>query len=721
MSILDGLNEEQRMAAETLDGPVLILAGAGSGKTRTITYRVAHMIKEKNISPYDILAVTFTNKAAKEMRERVESLVGEDSGKIQISTFHAFGVKLLRIYGKHVGYDSNFNIYDSDDQKRVIKSILKKLNMDNDGLKPSAILSKISKLKEEGIFPLEYEKMAIDYYSKKILSIYIEYQKALKENNAFDFSDILVYTNELLNNKEILEKLQNRYKYIMVDEYQDTNKTQYNIITKIAAKNKNLCVVGDEDQSIYGFRGADIRNILNFEKDYKDATVIKLEKNYRSTNIILSTANALIKNNETSRGKNLWTDREGGELISVYEAETAGEEAYHVSNEIKKIVDVVGGYKNIAILYRTNAQSRLFEESFIKAKIPYKIFGGVQFYQRKEIKDIISYLNVVNNTADNFSIRRIINVPSRGIGEKTIKRLEEYREDMNVPLFYAIKNVDNISTITPKARIALKKLYSIFEDLINLSKEETVTDLIDTLLERTKILDTFKLNNEDERVKNIYELRNGIQELEKENGYIGLGDYLENIALSANTDNMDESDDYVKLMTVHNSKGLEFPVIFMVGAEEELFPSLRENTEEELEEERRLCYVAVTRAKDRLYITYSRTRATFGNSSFMRVPSRFIGEMPEKNLNNEKVYMNSNGYKNDSTKVASELNAKIEKNKKKKKKFKGDYAVGDYVIHKKFGEGKVKGIDINRVDIYFPGHGDKKFPTKIASKFLSKS
>lgn len=721
MTILDGLNEEQRLAAETLDGPVLILAGAGSGKTRTITYRIAHMIKEKGISPYEILAVTFTNKAAREMKERVASLVGNESEKIQISTFHSFGVKLLRIYGKYVGYNNNFNIYDSDDQKRVIKRILKKLGMDKDGLKPSSILSKISKLKEEGIFPSEYEKMAFDYYSKKVLSIYIDYQKALKENNAFDFSDILVYTNELLNNKEILEKLQSRYKYIMVDEYQDTNKTQYNIITKIASKNKNLCVVGDEDQSIYGFRGADIRNILNFEKDHKNSTVIKLEKNYRSTNVILSSANALIKNNATSKGKNLWTDREGGDLISVYEAETAGEEAYHVSTEIQKIVNSTGKYKDIAILYRTNAQSRLFEEAFIKAKIPYKIFGGVQFYQRKEIKDIISYLNIVNNTSDNFSIRRIINVPSRGIGEKTIQRLEEYRDNMNVPLFYAIKNVDNISTITPKARIALKKLYSIFEELIELSRDETVTDIIDVLLDRTKILDTFKLNNEDERVKNIYELKNGICELEKENGYIGLGDYLENIALSASTDEMNESSDYVKLMTVHNSKGLEFPIVFMVGVEEELFPSLRENNEEELEEERRLCYVAVTRAKNRLYITYARTRSTFGNSSFMRVPSRFIGEMPEKNLKNEKVYMNSNGYKNDSIKVVSELNSKIEKNKKAKKKFKGDYEIGDYVIHKKFGEGKVKGIDINRVNIYFPGHGDKKFPTKIASKFLSKS
>ena len=719
MSVLDGLNPEQKKAASQIEGPLLILAGAGSGKTRTLTYRIAHMIKEIGIAPWKILAVTFTNKAAKEMKERVRELIGEDGQDVVLSTFHSFGVRMLRMYGKNVGYDPNFNIYDNNDQKKIVSEIMKQKRIEVEGLTPAKVVSKISKLKEEGVFPEEYKQMAYIPYTKAVAEIYNDYQKKLKKNNSFDFADLLIYTNKLLEDKEVLEKIQNKFQYIMVDEYQDTNRIQYEIIHKIVAKTRNICVVGDEDQSIYGFRGADIRNILDFEKDYKEAVTIKLEQNYRSTETILETANNLISNNESSKGKRLWTDLGKGDRIAVYEAETEEDESAYVARKIKENIEKKGvKYKDFAILYRTNAQSRLLEDTFIKLNMPYKIFGGMQFYQRKEIKDIIAYLNVINNTSDELSLLRIINTPKRGLGNKAIEKLKEYQENMNVPLYYAIKHSNEISSLSKRAANSLQNLFKLLNDLQELSYNSTTSEIVNHLLTETKFIEHYETANQEDKVENINELKNSIFKMEQEDGFINLAEYLESAALVSNS--KEEENDAINLMTIHSSKGLEFPIVFLVGMEDELFPGKKVMyNEDELEEERRLCYVGITRAQKNLFLTYSKSRVMFGEASYSREVSRFLGEMPEEHLDYPKYNAFSKGYKKNDIKNMADLKKKLDIIKKKKETVSG-YQIGSYVNHKRFGEGKIKNIDKDKLLITFPGYGEKKFKISIAEKFLTK-
>ncbi len=723
MSILNGLNKEQKKAAEKIEGPVLILAGAGSGKTRTITYRIAHMVLEKQISPYKILAVTFTNKAAKEMRERVEHLIGFEAKKVMLSTFHSFGVRLLRVYAKELGYDSNFNIYDSDDQKRLVGRIMKALAINNKKLTPAMVVSCISKYKEDGVDPLEAEKKAYHQEGKIIANIYEKYRKELLKNNAMDFSDLLINTNKLLDKKEILEKIQKKYEYIMVDEYQDTNNIQYQIITKIANKNKNICVVGDEDQSIYGFRGANINNILDFEKEYKDATVIKLEQNYRSTKNILGAANSIIKLNTTSKGKNLWTEKEKGNLIEVYAACNGRDEAAYVLNEIKKGKENGRSYKDFTVLYRTNAQSRIFEETFLRNRINYKVFGGMQFYQRLEVKDVISYMRVINNPKDTVSLFRIINVPKRKIGEKTIEKINHFAEDKNITFFQAMSRIDEIS-LGATAKVTIFRLYEILNEIIEESEFITASEIFDMILEKTDYIN-YLLNYDEKsenRIENVKELRVSIQEMENSEeyeGFISLREFLEQTALVAATDSLNEDEDYVKLMTIHNSKGLEFPVVFLVGMEDDLFPSDKADfSDEELEEERRLCYVAITRAEEKLNISHAFERMVYGKIFGLRAPSRFLSEI-------DKGYLDFVNKKNNETSHKKKTSSKLEgpniitKNDLKDL-VNSPFKVGEKVSHNKFGIGIVKGVEGGKRIIIRFRDGEKKLPLILAEKFLKR-
>lgn len=729
MSILDKLNEKQREAAKKIEGPLLILAGAGSGKTRTITYRIAHMINEKGISPYKILAVTFTNKAAKEMRERVELLIGEDAHKAMISTFHSFGVRLLRVYGDKLGYNANFTIYDTDDQKRVIRGIMKELVVNDKSLTEGAVVSIISKLKENSVSVSDYEKEnRFDSNYKIILECYRRYNGTLKENNGMDFSDILVNLHKLLDIPEVLEKLQEKFQYIMVDEYQDTNNIQYNIVTKIAAKYRNICVVGDENQSIYGFRGANIKNILDFEKDYKDALVVKLEENYRSTSAILTAANEVIKNNKTSKDKNLWTKKPQGELITVKECLDGREEVNYIIEEIVKRKNMGKSYREFTILYRTNAQSRLFEEGLLKYNIPYKVFGGMQFYQRAEIKDIVAYLTVINNPQDTINLNRIINVPKRKIGDKSIEKIRDYASETNISMFEALGKGMEIPGLTSGVKIALDELYTILNDLIELSHEGSVSEVFDELIRRVgyfSYLNSTYGAEAEGRIENVEELKNSIVELEKTVDFLTLREYLENISLVSATDDLEGESDYIKLMTIHNSKGLEFPVVFLTGVEDDIFPGSKKVlfNPEELEEERRLCYVAITRAEEKLYLTHAKSRFVYGEF-LTKIKSRFIEELPVEVLDKvEKVQdllpkskLSTNdkkitGYKNIIT--AEDL-------KKMKNISNSPFAMGEKVIHTKFGLGKVVEISEKKLGVQFVD-GKKDIALALATKFLTKA
>lgn len=716
MSILNNLNKEQREAARQVEGPLLILAGAGSGKTRTLTYRIAHMIKEIGISPYSILAVTFTNKAAGEMRNRVSALAGEDGNKVVVSTFHSFGVRMLRMYANHLGYDSNFNIYDRDDQVRLIKKLQKEIGIKTE-MTPKGMASLISKLKEEGRSPDDYEKSVPAFLQnyKVFISIYRKYQTELVNNNSMDFSDLLVKTNELMDIPEIRERVQERYKYIMVDEYQDTNNIQYQIVKKIADKYRNICVVGDEDQSIYGFRGADIRNILDFEKDYQETKVVKLEQNYRSTNTILKAANEVIKSNKSSRGKKLWTDRNGGDKIKFYVAPNAYEEAYYAVQRILDGKNKGEKYGDYTILYRTNAQSRAFEEAFIRFQIPYKVFGGMQFYQRKEIKDIIAYLNVINNTRDSLSLLRIINVPNRKIGAKTLEKLGEYAEEKQISLMEAVRDADNIDKITKRTAEILKEFSDMIFKFVELAQSESVSELFDLILEEIKYIDSFG-EDEEGRVENINELRSSIYEMEEETEeHMTLGEYLETTSLMSATDSLDEEKDYVKLMTIHNSKGLEFPIVFLTGMEQEIFPGFsKEEDEEALEEERRLCYVAITRAEKELHLTQSLERVVYGQKSYMRPPSRFIEEIPVELMEMEGTKLERKTEKVKTSGIENFNPFKINK------EVEGAYLPGDKVIHKKFGQGLIKDVEEGKRIVVRFREGEKKIPLAVADKFLSK-
>lgn len=732
MSILDKLNSEQKKAGAKVNGPLLILAGAGSGKTRTITYRIAYMIQELGISPYSILAVTFTNKAAKEMRERVENLIGEDGKRAMISTFHSFGLRLLRVYSKIVGYDSNFTIYDTDDQKKVVKGIMKQLVIKNKDLTEGKIVSRISKLKEDGISPEEYEKdHRFEPDANIIYEVYKRYNQTLKENNGMDFSDILTNTYKLLENREVLEKLQEKFKYIMVDEYQDTNNIQYKIINKIAAKYRNICVVGDENQSIYGFRGADIRNILDFEKDYPDAVVIKLEENYRSTKIILDAANEVIKNNKTSKDKKLWTKKVSGDKIILKPCSDGRDEVNFVIEEIVEMRKDGRRYNDFTILYRTNAQSRLFEEGFLRYNIPYKVFGGMQFYQRAEIKDILAYLSVINNTRDGINLDRIINVPKRKIGDKTIEKIKNYAEEKGLSIYDSLKEAENISGLSSAVTEKLKEFSNMMAELEELSFELPVSELFDEVIKKAGYFSYLNSSYDDaeSRIENVEELKNSIIELENVVDNLTLREYLENVSLVSATDDLDSEREYVKLMTIHNAKGLEFPVVFLVGMEDEIFPNTTKVMidNESLEEERRICYVAITRAEEKLYISHAAMRYMYGQMDY-RTRSRFVDEIPAELLELKRTPEMEAAAREAERKInkvaesGMRLNVisdtkKLGKQLEAVKEF--PYKVGETVTHIKFGIGKVVGVNEKKIQVQFVD-GKKEIAMILAGKFLKK-
>lgn len=732
MSILDKLNSEQKKAGAKVNGPLLILAGAGSGKTRTITYRIAYMIQELGISPYSILAVTFTNKAAKEMRERVENLIGEDGKRAMISTFHSFGLRLLRVYSKIIGYDSNFTIYDTDDQKKVVKGIMKQLVIKNKDLTEGKIVSRISKLKEDGISPEEYEKdHRFEPDANIIYEVYKRYNQTLKENNGMDFSDILTNTYKLLENREVLEKLQEKFKYIMVDEYQDTNNIQYKIINKIAAKYRNICVVGDENQSIYGFRGADIRNILDFEKDYPDAVVIKLEENYRSTKIILDAANEVIKNNKTSKDKKLWTKKVSGDKIILKPCSDGRDEVNFVIEEIVEMRKDGRRYNDLTILYRTNAQSRLFEEGFLRYNIPYKVFGGMQFYQRAEIKDILAYLSVINNTRDGINLDRIINVPKRKIGDKTIEKIKNYAEEKGLSIYDSLKEAENISGLSSAVTEKLKEFSNMMAELEELSFELPVSELFDEVIKKVGYFSYLNSSYDDaeSRIENVEELKNSIIELENVVDNLTLREYLENVSLVSATDDLDSEREYVKLMTIHNAKGLEFPVVFLVGMEDEIFPNTTKVMidNESLEEERRICYVAITRAEEKLYISHAAMRYMYGQMDY-RTRSRFVDEIPAELLELKRTPEMEAAAREAERKInkvaesGMRLNVisdtkKLGKQLEAVKEF--PYKVGETVTHIKFGIGKVVGVNEKKIQVQFVD-GKKEIAMILAGKFLKK-
>lgn len=732
MSILDKLNSEQKKAGAKVNGPLLILAGAGSGKTRTITYRIAYMIQELGISPYSILAVTFTNKAAKEMRERVENLIGEDGKRAMISTFHSFGLRLLRVYSKIAGYDSNFTIYDTDDQKKVVKGIMKQLVIKNKDLTEGKIVSRISKLKEDGISPEEYEKEhRFESDANIIYEVYKRYNQTLKENNGMDFSDILTNTYKLLENGEVLEKLQEKFKYIMVDEYQDTNNIQYKIINKIAAKYRNICVVGDENQSIYGFRGADIRNILDFEKDYPDAEVIKLEENYRSTKIILDAANEVIKNNKTSKNKKLWTKKSSGDKIILKPCADGRDEVSFVIEEIVEMKKDGRRYNDFTILYRTNAQSRLFEEGFLRYNIPYKVFGGMQFYQRAEIKDILAYLSVINNTRDGINLDRIINVPKRKIGDKTIEKIKNYAEEKGLSIYDSLKEAENISGLSSAVIEKLKEFSNMMTELEELSFELPVSELFDEVIKKVGYFSYLNSSYDDaeSRVENVEELKNSIIELENVVDNLTLREYLENVSLVSATDDLDSEREYVKLMTIHNAKGLEFPVVFLVGMEDEIFPNTTKVMidNESVEEERRICYVAITRAEEKLYISHAAMRYMYGQMDY-RTRSRFVDEIPAELFELRKNIIMEAAQKEVERKINKVVESKMKLNvisdiKKLGKQLEAakefPYKVGETVTHIKFGIGKVVGVNEKKIQVQFVD-GKKEIAMILADKFLKK-
>ncbi len=645
MSLLDALNEPQRQAVMATDGPLLILAGAGSGKTRVLTHRTAYLIEECGVNPYNIMAITFTNKAAGEMRERIDQMVGYGSESIWVCTFHSTCVRILRRYIDRLGFGINFTIYDSDDQKTLMKDICKRLEIDTKMYKEKMFLSAISSAKDELIDPIEFETRAAgDYVKRKQAQVYREYQQALKQNNALDFDDLIMKTVELFKlDKEVLASYQDRFRYIMVDEYQDTNTAQFELIRLLALKYQNLCVVGDDDQSIYKFRGANIYNILNFEHHFPDATVIKLEQNYRSTQNILDAANAVIANNQGRKEKRLWTDNGAGDKITFEQLDTAAEEADFVARDIaRRVRKGEYQYKDCAILYRTNAQSRLFEERFITANIPYKIFGGVNFYARKEVKDLLAYLKTIDNGQDDLAVRRIINIPKRGIGAASINKVALYAQEQEISFYDALCVAEQVPGLG-KAAAKIRPFVLFIQSMKAKAKLLSVADLLQEVIETTGYVRELEAEGTDEaeaRIENIDELISKAVDYAEGEEAPTLNGFLENVALVADIDSFDENSDYVVLMTLHSAKGLEFPNVYLAGLEDGLFPSYMsitsDNSQAEIEEERRLAYVGITRAKKNLTITSARVRMVRGQTQYGKV-SRFVREIPPELLSG-KIY-----------------------------------------------------------------------------------
>lgn len=736
-NLYDTLNEMQRLALLHKEGPLLILAGAGSGKTRVLTHRIAYLIEEHGVNPYQIMAITFTNKAAKEMRERVNTIVGYGAENIWVSTFHSSCVRILRRFIETIGYDRNFTIYDTDDQRTLMKEVCKYLNIDTKQIKERSILSTISSAKDDLISPEEFRQKAMgDFYKSKVADAYLEYQKRLKSNNALDFDDLINQTIFLFrNNPEALQYYQKRFRYILVDEYQDTNTAQFQLIKLLASFMKedgeithNLCVVGDDDQSIYKFRGANIRNILDFEQEYPDAKVIKLEQNYRSTKTILNAANEVIRNNQSRKEKALWTEKEEGEPIRFLPFGSDYEEAMFVAEEISHHVERGNThYQDYAILYRTNAQSRSFEEKFIVKGIPYRLVGGINFYQRKEIKDILAYLRTIDNGQDNLALKRIINVPRRGIGLATIDRVEEFALSKDISLFEALSQIGMIKgcgRAEEKVR-SFVNMISYLRDSLH-RHELSLKALIDEILEVSGYLAELELSEEEnaeERIANLDELKNKMLFYE-ENAEEAptLNGFLAEISLVADIDQIDASTDVVTLMTLHSAKGLEFPHVYMGGMEENLFPSFMvlnaENPEEELEEERRLCYVGITRAKSTLTLTASAKRMTHGEIRYNAV-SRFIREIPRYLLSHAPAPSPSLRVETEIIKKKSTIPyfSTPAKNIGSGPLTNLDYTTGDMVFHVKFGNGVVKDIIKGgkdfEVTVEFPA-GTKKMLASFA-------
>lgn len=712
MSIYDTLNPPQQEAVFHTEGPLLILAGAGSGKTRVLTHRIAYLIEDKGVNPFNILAITFTNKAAQEMRERVDRLTGADGMSVWVATFHSTCVRILRRYIDRLGYDNRFTIYDSDDQKTLMKEICRKLNIDTKKYKERSLLAQISHAKDEMITPDEMEMNAGgDFNQKKVAQVYREYQAALKSNNALDFDDLLVKTVELFQNcGDVLESYQEKFRYIMVDEYQDTNTVQFKFVSLLAARYGNLCVVGDDDQSIYKFRGANIGNILGFERVFPDAKVIRLEQNYRSTKNILNAANEVIANNAARKEKRLWTENPEGEKLHFRQFMNGFEEAEYVIGDIaKKKREHLADYRECAILYRTNAQSRLFEEKCLKANIPYKIVGGINFYARKEIKDLLCYLKTIDNSADDLAVRRILNVPKRGIGATTVGRVQDYADYMNVSFYDALRVAEEVPSIG-RSLNKIEGFVTFIQSLKSKAQAYSVTEILEEVIDLTGYVDELKAEDTEEsraRIENIDELISKTVSYEEamkaEGREATLSGFLEEIALIADIDTVDPDQDYVLLMTLHSAKGLEFPYVYLAGMEDGMFPSsmcIFSDDPTDMEEERRLCYVGITRAMKELTLTSARQRLVRGETQYNKV-SRFVREIPRElvelgtTIQEHKPSMQETpSPKNSYMQMRQTFRAKPfeAQNFKVTKAASLDYGVGDTVRHIKFGVGIVRDI-----------------------------
>ena len=765
--ILKGLNDKQYEAVVNTEGPCLVIAGAGSGKTKVLTHKIAYLIGEKQVKPWNILAITFTNKAANEMKERISNLVGDVAADIWMGTFHSICVRILRRFIDRIGFDSSFIIFDTSDQRTLVKACIKSIGLDDKMFTDRSVLSEISNAKNEMLEPEQYAVKANgDFRKEKIALVYEMYQKRLKENNAIDFDDIINYTIKILmENEDILEYYSDKFKYVLVDEYQDTNKAQFTLVTMLASKNGNITVVGDNDQGIYSFRGADISNILNFERDFPGTKIIKLEQNYRCTGNILKAANAVIKNNEVTYKKELWTENDTGNLPRVYSASNEYDEGTYIAEQIEHLKrEEYYKYSDFAVLYRMNTQSRAIEDILRRENIPYKIIGGLKFYERKEIKDIISYLRLIQNPVDNLSLKRIINEPKRGIGKTSLDKIEEISNNTGVSMYEIIEHADQYGL--NRVFLNSREFVNCIEELRSKKDEMKISELIKETLKKsgyTKALENENTIEAENRIENLDEFLTVAIEFEEEVADNKLSDFLEGITLSSDIDNMEETEETVTLMTLHSAKGLEFPVVFLVGMEEGIFPGYKSISEpKELEEERRLCYVGITRAKENLFLTCSKQRTIFGSTSCNQV-SRFLREIPcelldgydealgenqEKNIFEDSKYSwtygskdnrnivneNIKTYKIDSKEpvVAASSNssngfmfrtAENFLNSLNKKYANNDVDLSQYksgvrVFHKKFGEGTINNVepegDDLKVDINFDKAGHKRLMAKFA-------
>ena len=722
-SLLTGLNKEQQQAVQHTEGPLLILAGAGSGKTKVLTVRIAHLLAQ-GVNPYEILAITFTNKAAKEMKSRVEGLVGDVANRIWLSTFHSFCAKFLRFeIDSFLGYNSNFTIYDTSDSQAVIKAALKALNLDDKYYPVGAMIAAISDAKNQLLFASDFRKQARDFYQQKVADVYEYYERELRKNNALDFDDLLLVAVKLLqSNATVLDKYSHRFRYVMIDEYQDTNHAQYLLAKLLASHWKNIAVVGDADQSIYAWRGADIQNILDFEKDYPNCRSIKLEQNYRSTKIILDAANAVIDNNEGRPEKNLWTDKTEGTKIQHFTAQSEHEEAAFIGDTIAKKHDIHDvPYGDMAILYRTNAQSRVLEEALIKRALPYTMVGGTKFYDRKEIKDVLAYLRVLYNPFDDLSLLRIINVPKRSIGATTVAKLQDYAREKGTSLFMTLTQLHLIDSIKGKTKEKLEEFGILIFTLVSEMEDKTVLDILESILDRTGYLAQLEESTDPQdqaRAENIGELLSVAKDFQDTNPSGTVEDFLEQVALVNDVDSFEQEEAKVTLMTLHAAKGLEFPIVFLCGLEEGLFPHSRTlMNPEEIEEERRLAYVGITRAEKELYISNATTRTVFGRTSSY-LPSRFIDEIPEELVDGLRAKRKvSDDIKRHVPQHMSVTSRPVTKPIVRNEVI-ADWKVGDTAIHSKWGNGKVINVTGEgagmKLTIEFPTQGVRVVMAKFA-------